>query len=189
MPDFVQDGGYPIEASGGSGADADGAVDRGVRDGDPQSPRLAGADPEVRHAAVVGLPRSNWDVVAGGQICVGEEGGLARVQQSSPQVTIRHKNVSVWTPSTRPDHVPSIEWVESIADVQRQRDVIEERRFADGLCRIPNGEEGRIRIGGGTVAVNVHEVHDHGTLSPKRAAKGDRVPRLRAQMLASAPHH
>lgn len=35
MPDFVQEGGYPIGASGDSGADADGAVDRGVRDYDP----------------------------------------------------------------------------------------------------------------------------------------------------------
>jgi hypothetical protein len=89
MPDLVQDGVYPLGA-GGTGADADEAVDAGlpvnrVRDGHPESRRNAGADEEIRNVV---------DAVAGGQIGGGEEVGLAEGQQISPQFRIRQERRS-----------------------------------------------------------------------------------------------
>src|SRR5947207_10775239 len=86
MPEFVQEGVYPRGARRETGADADEAVGPRVRDAQPESPRGAGANIEVRDAV---------DAVAGRQIGAGEEVGLAGSQQSSPQLRIRQKNRSV----------------------------------------------------------------------------------------------
>jgi hypothetical protein len=83
MPDFVQEGVYPLGARREVGADPDEAVGPRVRDGQPESLRDAGGDIEVRNVV---------DAVAGREIGGGKEVGLAEGKQSVPQIRIRNVN-------------------------------------------------------------------------------------------------
>src|SRR5262245_54324756 len=168
MPDFVQDRVYPTGASYFSGADADEAVDRIPRGpfGEPQSLPDAGADIEVVLADV-----------ADGQIGA-EEVGLAGSEKSTPQYLIRQSKrfCKVRNPKTRPGRwlawVAIGCWYESKTDVERQRDVIQERRTEDVDCRLLIGEETRIsNVDGVIVLVNISEHDLHGILPQERAER------------------
>jgi len=104
--------------------EAVGRVGRPIRGGQPESSRNAGANPEVRYAV---------DAVAVRQIGGIEEAGLTEGQQICPQLRIRQANrrpdIDVSKTAVSGGHWFAFE--RSKADVERQRDVVCERRIED----------------------------------------------------------
>jgi hypothetical protein len=122
MPEFVQEGGYPLGAGRETGADADEAV--GLGSEKPEDRADAGADPEVRDAV---------DAGAGRQVGGVEEARLAEGQQVLPQLRIRQWKhggcVDIRFRDGLVGHYLAFE--RSKPDVVRHRDVIRERRIED----------------------------------------------------------
>src|SRR5262249_7559301 len=142
----------------------------------------AGGDIEVRNVV---------DAVAGREIGGGEEVGLAEGKQSVPQIRIRNVNrtesvgrrysgaLAEEPPVAVRYRVQVLAALRSKADVERQRDVIRERRFEHGfgskLVLLEAGDFLRCELPR-TVGEVVNERDLHDILSQRRAAKGDRVP-------------